>query len=79
MGCNCKRAATLEEDYGLPTEESGFEKVVRIIYKILIFILIICLVIVVSPVVMVIAVYQIIFGKGGIRLPHKIFEFAGKQ
>ena len=78
MGCNCKRAATLEEDYGAPMEENIFEKVVRGMYKCLVFIIIVCLGIIVSPIVILMVIYKITFGGGGIKIPHKIFEMAGK-
>ena len=77
MGCNCKRAATLEEDYGVPMEENGFEKVVRFLHKCLMFIVVILLGIIVTPVVILVAIYKITFGKGGIKIPHKFFEMAG--
>jgi hypothetical protein len=76
MGCNCKRAVTLEEDYGAPMEENWFGKMIRMLYKCIMFIIVVVLSIIVSPIVILIAIYQITFGKGGIKIPHKIFEMS---
>ena len=76
MGCNCKRAVTLEEDYGAPMEENLAQKAVRMLYKCLMFIIVVALSVVVSPVVMLVAIWKITFGGGGIKIPHRIFEMA---
>ena len=78
MGCNCKRAAELVDDYGVPTEETVLEKVSRGLFKLIIFLIMVVLGIVVCPVIILIAIYKMTFGKGGIRIPHKVFEMVKK-
>ena len=49
---------------------------IRMLYKCIMFIIVVVLSIIVSPIVILIAIYQITFGKGGIKIPHKIFEMS---
>lgn len=76
MACNCKRAVQIENDYGVPTEETLIEKVLRGLYKCIVFIVIVALSIIACPIVIILVIYKMTFGSGGIRIPHKVFEMA---
>lgn len=61
MACNCKKANKFQDKYGEPQEENAFEKSQRYIYKIMIFALAILIAVVVTPVIVLTAVYKIVF------------------
>ena len=61
MACNCKKVNDLQDKYGVPSEESAFGKSQRYIYKIMIFALAILMMIVVTPVIVVTAIYKMVF------------------
>ena len=61
MACNCKKTNEFQDKYGKPEEESAFDKSQRYIYKIMIFAVAILIAIVVTPVIVMTAVYKMIF------------------
>jgi len=74
MACNCKKARNFEEKYGVPQEESVMRKVTRYSYKVLFFVIAVGFAIVLTPIIMLWAVYAIFFGNHRIVLP----KFLGK-
>ena len=76
MACNCKRAAELV-DGTTDIEEGVLMKAWKVIYKILLMLLVICLAVVMVPIIVLYAIWQMIFGKGGIHIPNKVFKLAG--
>jgi hypothetical protein len=61
MACNCKKTNEFQDKYGKPEEESAFQKSQRYIYKIMIFAVAVLLAIVVTPVIVMTAIYKMIF------------------
>ena len=61
MACNCKKTNEFQDKYGKPEEESAFDKSQRYIYKIMIFAVAILIAMVVTPVIVMTAVYKMIF------------------
>lgn len=61
MACNCKKTNEFQDKYGELEEENAFNKSQRYIYKIMVFALAILMAIVVTPVIVVTAIYKMIF------------------
>jgi len=69
MACNCKRAKAFEEKYGIPQEESVARKIIRRLYKVLFAVIAIVFAIVLTPCIMLMALYAMFFTNGRIVLP----------
>jgi hypothetical protein len=74
MGCNCKKARSYEEANGYKEEESILGKYTRQMIKIGIFALTILLAVIITPIIILVAIYKIFFGDRNIPLP----KFMGK-
>ena len=75
MACNCKKKMVLENEYGVKEEENIVSKVNRYFWKCIIFLVFVALAIIVIPVLIFMAIYQIVFKKDSkIVLP----KFLGK-
>ena len=61
MACNCKKTNEFQDKYGESEEEKKKEKSQRYIYKIMIFAVAILWAIVVTPVIVMTAIYKLIF------------------
>lgn len=61
MGCNCKRAMALENEYGTKEKETIFGKIWRYILRGIAFIMVIMMSIVIIPILILAIIYQIIF------------------
>ena len=73
MGCNCKNAVKISE--ANPTEQNWLESTFSFIKKILLFILAICLTILVTPIIIIVISYNIIFKRNGsITIPTKVLN-----
>ncbi len=76
MACNCKRIKRFEDTFGIPEEESILSKVMRIMSKVLLFLIAIGLTIVIAPCITLIAIYKIVWGKDNrIVLPKFIRKY----
>ena len=69
MSCGCKRVMNFEKENGVELKESIFTKILRIFYKIFLFMLFVSLAVIVTPCVILAAIYTMIFGKGVLVLP----------
>lgn len=73
MGCNCKNALKINEVNA--TEQSGMEKVLLFLKKSGLFSLAIIFAVLITPVVLVVIFYKMIFKKGGgITIPTKLLK-----
>jgi cytochrome c oxidase subunit IV len=73
MGCNCKNALKINEVNA--TEQSGIEKVLLFLKKAGLFSLAIVFAILITPIILVVIFYKMIFKKGGgITIPTKILN-----
>jgi len=73
MGCNCKNAVKINDANA--TKQSGIEKVLLFLKKVGLFALGICFAIVITPIVIVVIIYKMIFKPGeGIIIPDKILK-----
>lgn len=61
MPCNCKKINQINETYGEPVEENYLSKFIRYCWKAIFFILTIILGIIITPIIVVVAIYKIIF------------------
>ena len=75
MACNCKRANKLQDDYGVKEDETLSGKAYRYLWKVIIALLMLAFSIVIVPIVIVMAMYNIVFGNGK---PIVLPKFLGK-
>lgn len=61
MACNCKQRNAVIEEYGTPEEESLLGVIYRQFLKIILFIIALVIGIVLIPVILVMAIYQMVF------------------
>jgi hypothetical protein len=61
MACNCKKKIELENKYGTDENEDLFTKTYRYTFKAMIFALVVLIAIVVTPAVILVAIYKVIF------------------
>lgn len=61
MSCNCKKKIEFEKKYGTPVDETILEKCYRYTYRCMIFAIAILIALVVTPTVVFVALYKIIF------------------
>lgn len=70
MGCGCKRVNSFEEKHGVPEYESFSGKAFRNFLRVLFFLIAIVLAIIVTPILIFVIIYKLIFGKDNkITLP----------
>ena len=76
MGCNCKRGFEIQEKYGVKEKESFFDKIYKYGWKIIISFLFLVLSIVIAPIIIVMAMYQIVSGNDKpIVLPKQLGKY----
>ena len=63
MACNCKKKMVLEDNYGTKEEENVLSKVNRYFWKCIIFLTFMALSVAVIPIMVFVAIYQIVFAK----------------
>ncbi len=68
MGCNCKQRNAIIDTYGTPEDETILEKVSRNLLRVVLFIIAILVGVIVTPIIMLVAVYKIFFTKGEDRM-----------
>ena len=64
MSCNCKKKIEFEKKYGTPADETILEKCYRYTYRCMIFAIAILIALVVTPTLVFIALYKMIFKNG---------------
>ncbi len=75
MSCNCKKTVELEEKYGDRVDESLLGKVLRFLWALMMFFVVVGLAVVIVPIMIVVIIYKIFFGDDtNIILP----KFLGK-
>lgn len=75
MGCNCKRVKEFEDKYGTPTDENVLEKIGRFLAKCGLFVLIVAISIIITPFVMVYAVFKMFTDNNfNIKIPKNILK-----
>ena len=76
MACNCKKRNEIEERYGVKEEESFIGKIYRQLWKVIFFVITIMLAIVITPIMILVIIYKIFFGKGKpIMLPKQLSKY----
>ena len=76
MACNCKRSLEIQDKYGVKEEESFIEKSYRQLWRIFVFFIVIALGIVVTPIVIIVVLYNFFFGKNkGIVFPSQLAKY----
>lgn len=76
MACNCKRANEISEKYGEQLEDNIFTKIVRFFWKIIFFIIGVSLGLILSPIIVVIAIYKMFFSSNNtIVLPKFLSKY----
>ena len=75
MACNCKRAQEFEAKYGVPQEESVARKIIRRLYKVLFVAIAITFTIVLTPCVMLWALYAMFFTNNRLVLPKFLSKY----
>ena len=68
MSCNCKRAREIEEKYGEEQEESLFWKGYRFLWKIIFNLIFIVLAIIITPIIILMVLYNIVFGRENVLI-----------
>lgn len=61
MGCNCKKINKVTEKYGMDEEKSLLYKVAVSLYRIVLFLFALVMAVVITPVIVVVAMYKICF------------------
>ena len=64
MSCNCKKKIEFEKKYGTPADETILEKCYRYTYRCMIFAIAILIALVVTPIIVFVGLYKIIFKNG---------------
>ena len=76
MGCGCKRKLAIEKKYGTVVKETILKKSFRITLKVTLYIITILLAIVVTPIVIMVALYNIFFRhNAGIVMPNFLTKY----
>ena len=76
MSCNCKRAREIEEKYGEEQEESLFWKGYRFLWKIIFNLIFIVLAIIITPIIILMVLYNIVVGRENIlMLPKQLRKY----
>lgn len=73
MSCNCKRKLELEEKYGVEESETLYEKTMRFLFKVALFLVLMASLVVVIPIMMVIVFYTFVFAKDKTIILPKFF------
>lgn len=75
MGCNCKNAQKIKDANEGLVEVNLFEKGFYSFKKILLLLFAVCLSIVVTPIVIVVIIYTMVFkGSGKVTIPNKLLN-----
>ena len=61
MACNCKKKIELENKYGEDENEDLFTKTYRYTFKAMIFALVVLIALIVTPAIILVAIYKVIF------------------
>jgi len=64
MACACKNKIEMEKKYGTPAEETILDKCFRYTYRCMIFAIAILIALVVTPTIIFVALYKMIFKNG---------------
>ncbi len=64
MACACKKKIEMEKKYGTPTSESILDKCYRYAYRCMIFAIAILFALVLTPIIVFMGLYKIIFKNG---------------
>ena len=73
MGCNCKNSIKINDVNA--TEQTKLEKVFVFFKKVMLFLFALCLTVIVTPIVIVVIFYKMIFKNGeAIIIPNKIIN-----
>jgi len=64
MACSCKKKVEIEDKYGVPANETILEKCFRYTYRCMLFAIAILIALVVTPTLVFIALYKMIFKNG---------------
>ena len=76
MGCACKRKLAIEKKYGQKIKETFVKKVTRIGFKALLYTITILLAIVVTPIVIMVVIFNIFFRhNAGIVMPNFLSKY----
>lgn len=75
MSCNCKNKIALEEQYGTPIEVGPIEKFFNFLLKVFVFLIVVFMTLVLTPIIFIVAIYKMFFGKDkGIMIPKKVLD-----
>lgn len=75
MGCSCKNKIAMEEKYGTIVESGPIERFLNLLIRIFIFLIVVSLTIILVPIVLIVVIYNIFFGKNkGISVPKRILD-----
>lgn len=61
MACNCKKKIEFENKYGVDEKEDLFTKTYRYTFKAMIFALVVLIAMIVTPAIILVAIYKVIF------------------
>ena len=76
MGCACKRKLAIEKKYGQKIKETFVRKAARIAFKALLYTITILLAIVVTPIVIMVVIFNIFFRhNAGIVMPNFLSKY----
>lgn len=75
MGCNCKRITEFENRYGIPENETVLGKTMRYVMKFVLFAIALVLSVILTPLILIWAVYAIFFGNNRIVLPNFLYKY----
>lgn len=73
MSCNCKRKLELESKYGVEESETLYEKGMRFLFKVSLFLILVASLVVVIPILMVVVFYTFVFAKDKTIILPKFF------
>ncbi len=75
MACNCKNKIRMEERYGTKVDDGAVSRTLNFLLKVFVFLIVILMGVVITPIVFIVAIYKIFFGKDkGIIIPKSILE-----
>lgn len=75
MGCNCKNKIEFEKKYGTKVEVGVIGRSLNFLLRIFVFLIVAVIAVIVTPIVLVSAIYQMFFGKDkGITIPKGLIE-----
>ncbi len=76
MGCNCKRVAEFESKHGTQMDETTPMRYARLSLRVLFFAIAIALTVVLTPIIIVWAVYKLCFGKNNdLQMPKFLAKY----